>query len=176
MTFQTFKQVAVSLEKFNKARTAVYIVAVRTVARDIAKKAKTEAAGYHVVQKIRKHNRNIKVMIIPSAYLSKREGTVVGLVRATGLIAKIEKGMNARRFWNNRGGTVRYKGWAKKKTAGEGLRSAIFKSPSGWKTIHKKAGGQKYKKRTFIKITPTQQQALATAIDRVNALASSEHF
>lgn len=177
MIFTSFRAVAASLEKFNKARLKVYLTAVRTVARDIAKAAKKKAAAYHVVQKIRQHNRNIKVMVVPSARYFPDKGQIVGKVKSTGLLAKIEKGMQARKFWNNRGGkATTWKGWAKKKTAGTKLRSAIFKGPQGWRTIHQKAGGQTFKKVDFVKMTPSQEAALVAAINRVNALAAKENF
>ena len=148
--FASMKAAAAALTDFEKARRKQVTSAVRVTAKAVAADARRRAKGLTVVKKATRHNKNIKVEVKFGARYSSSQRMVVGFVRSTGLVAKIEMGLKARKFR-----LARFKSHA-----------YSFKGSKGWVTVGDvRAGGQTFKKHVIVQMTEAQRSAMTAAID-----------
>lgn len=174
--WKTMKEAAAGLSEFEKERRRGLAKAVRDVAVEIAKAARTTARGLKLVQDARRHNKAIKLIVTTHARYSESKRQVKGGVAAFGLIAKIEQGKRARQFWLNENTPSRTKRKQNKRTK-SGAKGFRFKGSRGWISVGEIfAGGQRFKTREIVKMTGTQRSNMKAAIDASMQKAAEDKF
>ena len=154
----TFNEAARRLVEFDRIRQERYKGTLLGYTKLIARRGIRKAFDYHVVEAVQTHNEHIPVMVIPRVVPKYGGGGLVGRVQAVGLVAKIQLGRKARKFWATR----------------KDGKPTVFMSPGGFRTATKRAGGQRFKRQVFVEATESDASRLAADIEIVLNKASSE--
>ena len=158
--YASLKAAAAALTEFDKTRHKAQVAAVKVIGKAIALEGRRRARAIKLVKDATKRNPHIKVMVKSSTRWSTSGNQVVGKVQATGLAAKIEMGLKARRFWLRRSGAATFR----------------FKGLGGrWTTVGDvRAGGETFKKRTIIEMTSAHSSKLRADVDALMQTHANE--
>jgi len=171
--FRNLRDVANALTgTFEKKRRDFAVKNIRGVINAVAKRSRKKAYALREVKGARYYNKNIKVIINTKARWSESRQAIIAGIAAHGIVAKIELGMKAKRFWLYRRGNPEI-GPKRQSKAWKGRRTHnndtfVFRGATGaWTSVGRvQAGGQTFKKREIVEITHADKTAITNALGR----------